>query len=272
MEEFLSLFKFDSSHFLSVGIERERFITNGEGVISPRAKDVLEALPDNGKFGYELSACQLEDRIGPIPINYVKRDLRENDKLINQALSKFGLKDLFAEVAPADMDLSVFDDPTGRYQTIVKDMPANILLAACRVAGTHVHIGMSDIETALLIYNKVIEAWPSLCEVINHSHGQRLEIYKEMAPRYVPRPYATVEEFYEDAVGHGFVVDPRKNWQLIRITIHGTIEFRMGGATSNHDEIYQFAQACQDICMAAYRAAYDKIHSASNVRPAGWGR
>ena len=150
------------------------------------------------------------------------------------------------------MDLTVYDDPTGRYQQIIKNMPIDILRAACRVAGTHVHIGMPNMKMALKVYNGVIHHWANLAEIINESKGERLEIYKMMAKSYEPVPYKSVEEFYKDACSQGFEKDPRKNWQLIRITVHGTIEFRMGGATASHTLINKFARECYRVCDGIY--------------------
>lgn len=252
IDKFCSLFRFDKEKAMFVGVERERFIVNRNGAIVPLSKQVLDLLPKDNTYGYELSATQLEDRVGPIHLGRLTEFLEKNDRQIRIALDALNLSDLFLEVAPYDMDLTVFDDPTGRYQRIVKNMPTEILRAACRVAGTHVHVGMPDFETALSVYNKVIKNWEPLCDLINHSNGERIKIYKEMAPDFKPKEYSTIEEFYSDAVVRGFDQDPRKNWQLIRVTVHGTIEFRMGGATSSHEEIVRFATACHNSCATAY--------------------
>lgn len=252
MKEFLELFKFDPIKAMHVGIERERFIVNANGEIVPKAKKVLNLLPTGDRYGYELSASQLEDRIGPVKLDEVTEALKSNDREISVALKVLKLGDHFTEVAPFDMDLTVYDDPTGRYQKIVKDMPIDILRAACRVAGTHVHIGMPNMKTALKVYNGVIHHWKDLAKIIDKSDGERLEIYKMMAKRYEPIPYKSVEEFYSDACEHGFDKDPRKNWQLIRITVHGTIEFRMGGATSSHALVKKFASECYRVCDGIY--------------------
>lgn len=250
MEDFVGLFKFDPTNALCVGVERERFLVNDSGFPVPKSESVLEILPNDGAFGYELSACQLEDRVGPIPLSQLVMGLEINDLKITKALNKLKVNEAFYEVAQEDMDLSVYNDPTGRYQQIVKNMPKEILLAACRVAGTHVHVGMPDMESALKVYNEVIKHWKDLCTYIDNSNGERLQIYQQMAPGYCPKPYSSVEQFYDDALLQGFNEDPRKNWQLIRITIHGTIEFRMGGATSSHEKVFAFAKACHSLCSA----------------------
>lgn len=251
MREFLSKFRFLPQYTLMVGVERERFIVNQEGKPQPQAERALALLPKDGRFGYELSACQLEDRVGPLPITEVRRHLRQNDALIRAVLNELGLQYRFCEVAPIDMDTTVFNDPTGRYQQIVRRLNNEELLAACRVAATHVHVGMPDMTSALRVYNQVIPHWRELCEVIHHSKGERLSIYRQMAPDYVPRKYESLEAFYGYANTQGFANDPRQNWQLIRLSVHGTIEFRMGGATDSYDEVVAYASACHRLCANA---------------------
>jgi hypothetical protein len=250
MTTFKEYFKFDPEKTLYVGIERERFLTTG-GRIAPLAPIVLEKLTSYGdRFGYELSACQLEDRVGPCSIDKIENALIENDLAIAtaeiNANSNFAAR--FMEVGPEDMPLDVYPDPSGRYQQIVHDIPCHVLLAACRVTGTHVHIGMPDHDTALAVYNAVVPHYAMLCEKGNGSFGERLAIYRIMAPDYEPRPYKTWEHFADTAVKKGFAEDPRRCWTLIRISKHGTIEFRMFGATSSLPRVVGWARLCHDLC------------------------
>lgn len=234
-----------------VGIERECFITNGNGKIVPRAAEILEHLTDRKRFGYELSACQLEDRIGPVHVSRVKEALLENERDIKKIERKLGFKRLHMEVAPDDMPLDIYPDPSGRYQKITKDMPRHILQAACQVTGIHVHIGMPDHEIALYVYNQVIKHSSDLCEIGNGSNGERLRIYKIMAPDFESFEYHSWLNFHETAVKKGFDKDPRRCWNLIRISVHGTIEFRMFGATSDLGKIIEWANICHKICRKA---------------------
>lgn len=254
MKKFMQRFDFREDGRLLVGIERECFIVNGGDMIVPRSAEVLDYLTDRKRFGYELSACQLEDRIGPVDIEDVKRSLLQNEHDIEEVEHKLGFRRLHLEVAPETMPLDVFPDPTGRYQKITLDMPRHILSAACRVVGTHIHIGMPDHETALKVYDGVIGQTDVLCKIGDGSDGKRLEIYRIMAPDFQPPPYGSWREFYETAVQKGFVNDPRKCWTLIRISVHGTIEFRMFGATDDLDKIVSWARICHQLCHKAMNA------------------
>lgn len=267
-DQFKGLFKYDRTKALFVGIERECFIANEHGEVVPKAHEILTNLnkgieiprcfgPDDllksrgDEFGYELSACQIETRVGPCSLAELRRALDYWNDILKRVLSIYGLYALCTEVGPEDMPLNVFPDPTGRYQRITKYMPRDILRAACRVIGTHVHVGMPDYETALLVYNYAIRHYAELCELGNGSFGERLAIYRQMAPDFEPKPYASWEEYYQIALEKGFSKDPRKCWTFIRISVHGTIEFRMFGATDSIDRIVSWATRCHQICQEA---------------------
>lgn len=248
---FMKKFNFRKNGALMVGVERECFIASEQGKIVPRAVDVLIHLPDRKRFGYELSACQLEDRVGPVCINQVKEALLANEYDIAEVERRLNLKRLHVEVAPEDMPLDVYPDPSGRYQKITKNMPKCILSAACRVTGTHIHIGMPDHETALRVYNSVIEHTKMLCDLGNGSSGKRLMIYKIMAPDSESPSYDSWSDFYEKAVMKGFENDPRRCWNLIRLSVHGTIEFRMFGSTPDLNKVVRWAEICHKLCREA---------------------
>lgn len=265
--QFKNRFTYAQSKAGYVGVERECFIVGLGGKIVPRAHEVLSSIEDTeslfsewhlvkpGEFSYELSGCQIECRTGPCKLTDLSHELRLVDKHLDVLLENKKYRPLHIEVGPADMPLDVYPDPTGRYQRIKKNMPREILLAACRVIGTHIHIGMRDHEMALRVYNYVIKHLAELCEMGNGSFGERLAIYKQMAPDYEPKPYASWEEYYQTALAKGFAEDPRKCWTLIRISVHGTIEFRMFGATDSIERIVNWATRCHELCQEAMTKA-----------------
>lgn len=251
MKDFLKKFDFRSDGRLLVGIERECFLAWCGGRIAPIAPEALGVLTDRRRFGYELSTCQLEDRAGPARIEDIRCELVKNEAEIQTAERKLGFSRIFLEVAPEDIPLDIYPDPSGRYQKITRGMPREILLAACRVAGTHIHIGMPNHEIALRVYNSVRKHFDMLCHRGNGSDGKRLEIYKIMAPDFFPPRYESWDDYYRAAVEKKFVSDPRKCWHLIRISVHGTIEFRMFGSTPNLDMIVNWARVCHSLCATA---------------------
>lgn len=252
--EFVSKFRFQPELILKIGIERECFLTRG-GKISPISPEVLKRLGVDDKFGYELSACQLEKRIGPCELKDIRAEFTENEKILKRAEKELNFNRLFLEVAPDDIPLDVYPDPPGRFQQIVKSMTREILLAACRVAGVHIHIGMPDCDNAIKVYNTVVDKdiIDELCSMGDKSNGRRLEIYRKVAPDFYPPHYKNFEDFYNVAKRKNFSENPRNCWNIIRISIHGTIEFRMFGTSSNIDEIISWAKECQLLCKKALK-------------------
>lgn len=251
-KEFLKQFRFDPERNLMIGIERECHFKNRKGKIVPLAVKVLNYLgSQGGHFGYELSACQLEWRIGPCFLSELKGKLMEDETTLKKTGEKLGFACSFDEVAPEDMPLDVYPDSTRRFQRMVKNLPRRVLLAACQVIATHVHIGMPGYQTALKAYNSVINRLNELCRLGDHSDGRRLEVYRMMASNCIPPHYNSWQDFYDLSVKDGFTEDPRSCWHLIRISIHGTIEFRMFGATDNLEEIVSWATLCRELCEKA---------------------
>ena len=252
-DAYRSRFGFRTEGAFLVGVERECFLTDASGAIAPLAPRVLAYLTDPVQFGYELSACQLETRVGPCRPSELAAALAANDAQVAAAERALGFGRLHREVGPADIPLDVYPDPTGRYAQIVKTLPLEVLRAACRVIGTHVHIGMPDHDVALAAYNHATAYLDELCALGDGSGGERLGIYAVMAPQWRPPRFDSWQDFYEAAVANGFDADPRKCWTLIRISVHGTIEFRMFGATGDLNRIVGWAKRCHEICAQVLR-------------------
>jgi len=254
LEDFKQKFAFKPELAYQIGVEREFFIADKNGCLAPRAESVLaklqNPLPDAGSFCYELSACQIESQSVPCSDEKSLRaaQLKLNAEL-DRVLTKLQLQKLYLEFAPADMPLDVFPDPKGRYGKMAKKLPDEILLAALRVIASHFHIGMPDHDTALSVYNRAIKHSAELCRMGDNSSGKRLEAYRQVTDQCDPRPYSSWEDFYEYAKQNSFTDNPRDCWSLIRLTIHGTIEFRNFGVTDSLDDIVAWANYCRSICL-----------------------
>lgn len=255
-DKFFAQFKFNPTNAGFVGVEREQFTIDRERRVIPASWRYLERISaldgavDKSRlqFGYELSACQLESKIGPCEIGDLKRWLEASEAVLQSIDDDLGLSRMHIELAPEEMPLDVYPDPTGRYQRITAEMPREILSAACRVAATHVHIGMPDLDTAISVYNTAVAHTDELIRMGDNSSGKRMDLYRIMAPRYRPEPIRAPQELFERSLVHGFVNDPRQCWTIIRISIHGTIEFRMFGATDSIERIVGWACKCHGLC------------------------
>lgn len=232
---FLSRFRFREDLAGCVGVEREHFVASLMGYPVPQATSFLAAVHDP-RWTHELSACQVEVRTRPHrDLSALKLELLENENIGRHVAKQLDLLLINVEVGDKDMPLNVYPDP--RYLKIAGSIPAERLSAACRVAGTHIHIGVGNMRQAIAVYNSLVPHLEELCRLGDHSAGERLKLYKTMAIDWLPKPYEGVEHFFEVARTHSFEVNPRDCWQLIRISVHGTVELRMFGVTNHVDEV-----------------------------------
>jgi len=239
LKEFLSKFDFRPEWAGFIGIEREHFLIHASGLAggcyAPQAKRFLDAIKDP-RWTYELSAYQVESRVGPQrDLSALKLEMLENENNGNQVAGQLGLALVNEEVAEHLFPLEVYPDP--RYLEIAARISKGKLSAASRVTGTHIHIGTRDIDQAIAVNNRLYGYLDSFCFVGDHSHGERLRLYRTMAESWAPRMYFDSKHFFEVARTEGFTDNPRNCWNLIRISIHGTVELRMFGSTDNIDEI-----------------------------------
>ncbi|MCX6808845.1 MAG: hypothetical protein NTW50_04235 [Candidatus Berkelbacteria bacterium] len=251
-EEFSQKFQFRQDMHLHIGIEQECFLARG-GVIAPIAPEIVPAIKRASSIqcidiGYELSAYQLEHRIGPVKIKNVREELRNVEARLKQEELRHNFKRIYTEVAPDNLPLDVYPDPAGRYQALATNMPLDVLRAACQVAGTHIHIGMADKMVAIPVYNRAVTLCQELIEMGDNSNGKRMSLYRKVAGDSMPPRYNNWNDFYKSALKRGFADNPRNCWDLIRISKHGTIEFRMFGATCDPDLILKWAAFCRNIC------------------------
>lgn len=251
--EFFSQFRFKLGRAGFVGVEREQFTTDLSGAIVPSSPAYIQALAglpriDRVDFGFELSACQIESKVGPTTLADLPSLLEQAEKRLEHVDRQLGHRRVNLEVAPIDMPLDIYPDPTGRYQQITRNMPAETLRAACRVAATHVHVGVRNIEHAIDAFNAAIEHVEELIRDGDGSGGERIALYKTMAKEFTPRRIESADDFFERACSAGYEHDPRSCWTIVRISVHGTIEFRMFGATDSREKIIEWASKCHTIC------------------------
>lgn len=234
-ERFLNVFGFGDKRHGYIGIERERFLVDASENPVPRAREFLAEV-SSPVWTYELSACQVEDRTAPKrELEEIYLELEKNDREGIEIAGRLGISLRSIPVATENMCLEAYPNP--RYQKIVKRISLERLRAACRVAGLHIHIGMNGWAKALLAYNRLRENLDFLCRIGDRSGGERLRLYKVMAPNWQPPVIEDVEHFSETAEIQGFLSNPRDCYWLVRLSSHGTMELRMFDATENNFEI-----------------------------------
>lgn len=252
LADFLSKFNFKPELAGFIGTEREQFLMVGGGLdggqYATRAEDFLRMI-NNSKWTYELSACQVESRTNPQKdLAAIKLEILENENCGNQVAHKLGLHLANIEVASRNMPFTVYPDP--RYLEIAKNITQDRLEAACRVTGTHIHLGTRDIDHAIAINNLLVPHTETLCNLGDHLNGERLRLYRTMAENWRPMVYRDPKHLFEVAQTENFTDNPRNCWKLIRISAHGTVELRMFGVTYNVDEIIEWISFVKSITKA----------------------
>ncbi len=234
---FLSKFQFDTNLVGAIGVEREYFLTDSNGTPVPKSHDFLTHI-NNPAWTYELSACQVEHRTTAVYdikniVNQLETGQGEGQRVATEAL---GVRLSVLEVAPESMTLEVYAHDV-RYAAIEAKLPQETLNAACRVTGTHIHVGTRNIQEAIHVHNLVVANLDNFMAMGDHSHGERLRLYRVMATNWKPPHYESTAHFWAVAREQGFEENLRDCWHLVRISRYGTVELRMFGMTQSAEEI-----------------------------------
>jgi gamma-glutamyl:cysteine ligase YbdK (ATP-grasp superfamily) len=247
MEKFFRKFGFRPELAGYVGVEREFFLIDPDtGNPVPRSAEFLRRIRGDKAWTYELSACQVEHRTAPSgDPNSLRADLDRGTDLGREIAESMGCEMSAMSVADEDMPLDVY--PDARYRKIVGAIPRETLLAACRVAGTHIHFGVRDIDHAIEVHNRLALRLDDLIEAGDKSDGERIRIYRVMAPLWRPVLYDSRKHLFETAQAQGFEENPRDCWNFVRISIHGTVEVRVFGASDDADEVLSWVSLVAQI-------------------------
>lgn len=245
---FRDAFTFDPKKTGYVGIELEGFCFR-DGRIAPIAEEVLGTLPNDGRFTYELSACQIELRVGPCAtVEDLGHELQNTRALLARAEAQHNFKIEFVPLAPATMPLDVFPNP--RYANITRHLSEERLRAACRVAALHVHVGMSGHDLALAVHNQALVSVPLYMR--SYMSQERRAVYEVMAPGSEPvvlRDWDHFETLVREGQPNADVLDPRGYYKFLRVSKHGTLELRVPDTTSSEAVILEVARRFQTECL-----------------------
>jgi len=264
---FKQMFDFEGNQFGTVGSELEFFIysqllkdSSGGSGFAPVAHQWLPVLrlttiggPDS--FTYELSNCQVEYRTGVHSTS--QSMIKEVEGLFGglpPLFQSYDCEPRFIPVGPEDMPLHVYPHDA-RYEELEEKLPEDILRAACRVAGIHVHIGTENFEQMLKVYNAFVKHYDVLVAFINQGNTERLGLYRQVADFAgqvtIPPHLESMEHFYALAVEHGFASNLKDCWWLIRSTRFGTVELRFPDMTEDLGLLEKFITMCLEIAHEA---------------------
>lgn len=238
------------------GIERERFMINGQRKIVPLIKELLPLVQQlackqglsKELFGFELFAGQIEDRTPPCSsMEALRTALCVNDKILSKAATKLNLSFDHSEFVETKRVTSFKVNPfSKRHQEIWASISNERRVAASVVAAVHVHISVNN-EEALRILNLCREeVIDHLILVGNQSNFKRINTYRVMAETNgVPPLFSDFSSILDYIASKG---GERNVWDLVRFKPSTkTIEFRMFGATSSIEKIIGYVDACRSV-------------------------
>jgi gamma-glutamyl:cysteine ligase YbdK (ATP-grasp superfamily) len=267
LEKFKNRFKFKNAHRDLLGVEQEWLVVDrNTDLVAPKVPEILQPDPASRRFTSfvpELSACQIEGQVGPCKKHEIRDALSALRDQLRQLQEEHSFNLYPSEVGPEDMPLNIYPDLEGRYPRIAQKLTSSdqthVLRAGCRITGTHVHraiwvpdgVNMDIFDVALRVYNHVIQFTDELLEMGDGSDGERIRLYKQMAPDPTPPRFNSWEAYYARVCQESKKEDPRDIWFWIRISPNGTIEFRPFGMTDDLDVIYEWVTRCDQLCQEA---------------------
>ncbi|MFH1047214.1 MAG: glutamate-cysteine ligase family protein [Patescibacteria group bacterium] len=254
---FLDRFPFSDRNAGLMGIEREFFLVDPlMNKPNPLAQSFLKKIQQTSAspedWTYELSACQVEHRTKPCDMSGLNGIHELNNRLFQAnregvlAAQSIGYRLSDQNVAAKDMSLEVYPDV--RYQKIAAQIPRDTLSAACRVIGTHIHVGAISLDDALRIYHRLVANLDQLIASGDRSNGECLRLYKQMATNWQPPIYRSATHFEDVAYQQGFADNPRNCWHLVRISVHGTVEIRVFGSSLAPGPVLCWVMKIREIC------------------------
>jgi carboxylate-amine ligase len=191
---------------LSLGVEEELLLIDGEGRLAPAAEEVLESLagtPLAERVSAEIFTEQIELKTG------ICRDAGEVlEQLggLRRDVGETGFELLACGLHPTatGAEAVLVDKP--RYEIVRKDLGGLLRTPPC---GLHVHVGMPDAETAISVANafrlylpvlQALSANSPFQEGVDSGHASARTQVVRSYPRFqVPRRFRDYADFLEVA-------------------------------------------------------------------------
>ena len=142
--------RFGASPPLSLGVEEELLLIDGEGSLVPAAEEVLESVAGTElaeRVSAEIFTEQIELKTG---VCRDAEEVLEQLRGLRRGVREAGFELLACGLHPtaAGGEAVLVDKP--RYEIVRKDLGSLLKTPPC---GLHVHVGMPDAETAIAVAN-----------------------------------------------------------------------------------------------------------------------
>jgi carboxylate-amine ligase len=147
-EERVPEHRFGASSPLSIGIEEELLLIDGRRCLSPAAEAVMAAIEPEARerVSTEIFAAQIELKTG---VCLSAAPAAAELLSLRRAVGRTGIGLVGAGVYPGETGEAVFVDKP-RYDLVREDLAGILTTPPC---GLHVHVGMPDPETAIVVAN-----------------------------------------------------------------------------------------------------------------------
>ncbi|WP_020109938.1 carboxylate--amine ligase/circularly permuted type 2 ATP-grasp protein [Nocardia sp. 348MFTsu5.1] len=146
----------------SVGIEEEFHLVDlRTRRLTPRAPELLEALPDNEGYVEELQRCVIEVNSGVFTtLTSLRSDLLEHRTVLSRTAGELGIGVVAAGAMPLAVPTELQVTETPRYRRMLADY--QLLAREQLICGTQVHVDIADRDQAVQIAWRLSPYIPTL--------------------------------------------------------------------------------------------------------------
>lgn len=198
--------RFGATPALSLGVEEELLLIDGEGRLASVAEDVLESVagtPIAARVSVEIFTEQIELKTG---ICRTPDEAVEQLRELRLAVREEGFELLACGLYPMAAAREAVLVAKPRYEIVREDLGSLLRTPPC---GLHVHVGMPDPETAIKVANafrlylpvlQALSANSPFQEGVDSGHASARTQVVRSYPRFqVPRGFRDYEDFLEVA-------------------------------------------------------------------------
>ncbi len=234
-QTFFDAFTFNPALFGHLGGEEELWTTcPHSGQMIPASLRLFHAIEENG-IRTELPVHQIELVTPVCPDILAFEQALISNRHRAQQLGQEHSFHLRTDPAPwCDFPVEVYPKP--RYQQLLANIGPDRLRHGW-IIGFHGHFGCASLGQAIQLMNQGREDLPLYLALAARSPVafgvdkgracERLFIYLQIQPDFVPPVIESEKHFATLALEHGFYEDPKSCWWGCRVNPVGTIEFRI---------------------------------------------
>ncbi|HEY1574678.1 MAG TPA: glutamate--cysteine ligase [Pseudonocardiaceae bacterium] len=230
---------------LTLGVEEEFLVVDDDGRLAASGPEITDAVDErDGQVDHELRRCQVESATGVCTdVDDIVTGLRDlRDQLATKAAERG------QRLVPAGTDLLADDrpprfTPDSRYRRMSQDFGE--LARASLTCACHVHVGIPDPETGLLMSNHIRPWLPLLLALAANSPFHdgtdtryatwRYEMWRRWPSAGPPPHFSSVDDYESRVDGllcSGAVLDRAMVYWDVRLSAHQpTLEVRIADVT-----------------------------------------